>query len=132
MTKAKFVVSPRAQNEYKILGGVRPFGADKIAREALAKARHMNKESDEVTPTLDEAWTIVDVLCQEHYPGISFGVAIDGPGYVAWVGGEYRIIDAWSVNDFEMVGNDIDVPSSPTRALLRLAEKIKMRGEKQG
>ena len=76
---------------------------------------------DEVT--LDEAWRAAEAAVRRAYPYKGFGVEADGPGYVAWVGGEERILVAWSVDDPELVANP-DIPSSPAKALLRLVENI--------
>lgn len=39
MTNPRFSVSRAAQSDFRVLGGTRPSGADKVARDALSKAR---------------------------------------------------------------------------------------------
>lgn len=43
MSDRRFQISPAAQREYRVLGGMRPSGADAVARAALAKAHASRK-----------------------------------------------------------------------------------------
>jgi hypothetical protein len=65
---------------------------------------------------LNASWIRLDQAVRRTHPGMSFGVSADGPGYVAWIGGEERLVSAWSVDDPELVNNP-DHPSSPAKAI---------------
>src|SRR5438128_756212 len=54
----KFTVSPRAQRDYRVLGGGKPSGADAAARAALAKA-HSSRPPDAVhVVKRDRGWAV--------------------------------------------------------------------------
>lgn len=73
--------------------------------------------------SLGAQWDKLEVFVKWHFPGKGFGVQADGPGWVAWVGNEDRIISAWSHGDPEL-GAGYDLEPSATRAVQKLVEMI--------
>jgi hypothetical protein len=76
-----------------------------------------------VDSDLGRAWSKLAEVVEQVYPYDSFGVQADGPGFVAWVGGEQRIVEAWSIAD-PLLEMSVDEPALPSKALLRLAIMI--------
>lgn len=58
MSTPKFSVSPAAQRDYRILGGSRPAGADKAAREALQTAKASRKPPAVHVVPRKEGWAV--------------------------------------------------------------------------
>ena len=74
-----------------------------------------------------KAWAEAEAALRAHprlrYHGI--GVALDGPGYVAWVGHNERDLAVWSHNDPSLAGATEEAsPADALRALAALLRRV--------
>lgn len=58
MTTSKFVVSPAAQRDYRVVGGAAPSGAQKAAKQAFEKAKAARQPDAIHVTKRDDGWAI--------------------------------------------------------------------------